>query len=465
MLKRENEMNKFVEYLNENLEFSENFMRLLDEDLFLAHKYALSESPFRMRYDIIEVFKLSNFSDTDSHTFFYYIRDVYYDSNNRDDYILFPNMTEVIDFCYRQHIADSVYRIKQEDVNAVKVDTNYRFEKYVSNMSSKISVFDEDNLIEAIRGLLNYQWCNETSDMYDGPVNRDDYVIKLVKINVYKNKKTKHWYADVTYRIASLRPDAPVYVNRSTGQQSATYTVELPMNRTLTAKTLITINTAKNFNMHYDWVKDSTFKRRKDEKDRDEFAKSVLSKLEKILTAELSDYEFSIYSSTYASDKELHISSVNGIYTSSLQNDVKEFHFVETEALEDIVTRFKTWINSTVKDELIPYIENELRKNKNKEDRNNYIKSTIQEVISEVNNILTDIRYYYLHDTTVKFVSDKLRTSVTYELEGADGEVPFDKSTFETSRVVKDIMNQIKPENKRVPGRSPLTLHLNEKTQ
>lgn len=459
-------MNTFIEYLNKDEEFSEKFTRLLDdEDLYRAYNYALS-SPWKIsRSDIVEVFKLSNFSDDDSHTFFYYIRDVYYDSNNRDDYILFPDMNAVIEFSYRQHVANNVYRIKQEDVNAVKVDTNYRFEKYVSDMSSKISVFDEDNLIEAIRGLLNYQWSNDTEDMYDGPVNRDDYVIKLIKINVYKNKKTKHWYADVTYRIASLRPDVPVYVNKETGQQSCTYTVELPMNRTLTAKTLITINTAKNRDMTYYWVKESTFKRRKDEEDRDEFAKSVLSKLEKILTAELSDYEFHIYSSTYASDNELHISSVNGIYTSSLQNDVKDFHFVETESLEDIVTRFKTWINSTVKDELIPYIENELRKNKNKEDRDNYIKSTIQEVISEVNNILTDIRYYYLHDTTVKFVSDKLRTSVTYELEGSDGEVPFDKSTFETSHVVKDIMNQIKPENKRTPGRSPLTLHLNEKTQ
>ena len=100
-------------------------------------------------------------------------------------------MTAVIDYSYRQHIAMRVYRIKQEDVNAVKVDTNYRFEKYVSNLSSRISVFDEDNLIEAVRSLLNYQWRNETSDMYDGPVNRNDYVIKLIKINVYKNKKTK----------------------------------------------------------------------------------------------------------------------------------------------------------------------------------------------------------------------------------------------------------------------------------
>lgn len=459
-------MNTFIEYLNNNEEFSDKFTRLLDdENLYGAYNYALN-SPFRIsRHDIVEVFKLSNFSDSDSHTFFYYIRDVYHDSNNIDDYILFPDMTAVIEFSYSQHVARNVYRIKREDVDAVKVDTNYRFEKYVSNMSSKISVFDEDNLIEAVRGLLNYQWRNDTSDMYDGPVNRDDYVIKLIKITVYKNKKTKHWHADVTYRIASIKPDVPVYVNRETGQQSHTYTVELPMNRTLTAKTLITINTAKNFGMTYYWVKDSTFKHRKDEKDRDEFVKSVLSKLEKILTAELSDYEFRIYSSTYTSDKELHISSVNGINTSSLQNDVKDFHFVETESLEEIVTRFKTWINSTVKDKLIPYIENELRKNKNKEDRNNYIKSTIQEVISEVNNILTDIRYYYLHDTTVKFVSDKLRTSVTYELEGANGDVPFDRSTFETSHVVKDIMNQIKPENKRTPGRSPLTLHLNEKTQ
>lgn len=454
-------MNKFVEYLNENLEFSENFMRLLDEDMFLAYKYALSESPFRMRYDIIEVFKLSNFSDTDSHTFFYYIRDVYYDSNNEDDYILFPNMTAVIDYSYRQHIADSVYRIKQEDVNAVKVDTNYRFEKYVSNLSSKISVFDEDNLIEAIRGLLNYQWRNETSDMYDGPVNRDDYVIKLIKINVSKNKKTKHWYADVTYRIASLRPDVPVYVNRTTGQQSAIYTVELPMNRTLTAKTLITINTAKNFNMHYDWVKDSTFKRRKETEEQEAYTKLVANKLEKILSAELFDYELKLYTI----DTSLHIGVVNGISTYPFDANIIKFQFKETETLDAIITRFKTWIEDNVKGKLIPIIENELRKNKNKEDRNNYIKSTIQEVISEINNILTDIRYYYLHDTTVKFVSDKLRTSVTYELEGADGEVPFDKSTFETSRVVKDIMNQIKPENKRVPGRSPLTLHLNEKTQ
>lgn len=462
-------MNRFIEYLNKHPETKEKFIGLLQDDIYQAYNYAVglyrnwrANIPGK---DITEVFKLSDFSDTDSHIFFYYIHNVYYDSKNKDDYILFPNMTAVIDYSYSQDKIGEVYRVKQEDVNVVKVDTNYRFEKYVSNMSSKISVFDEDNLIEAIRELLNYQWRNETSDMYDGPVNRDDYVIKLIKINVYKNKKTKHWYADVTYRIASLSPDVPVYVNKSTGQQSATYTVELPMNRTLTAKTLITINTAQNFNMHYDWVKESTFKRRKDEKDRDDFAKLILSKLEKILTAELSDYELRVYSYTYTSDNELHISSVNGIYTDSLQDDIKNFHFVETEAQEDIITRFKTWINSTVKNKLIPYIENELRKDKNKEDRNNYINSTIQEVMSEVNNVLSDIRYYYLHDTTVKFVSDKLRASVAYELEGADGETPFDKSTFETSSVVKDIMSQIKPENKRIPGRSPLTLHLNEKTQ
>ena len=457
-------MNTFIAYLNENQEFSENFTRLLDEeDLYQAYNYT-SNVPYRIsRTDIIEVFKLSNFSEADSHTFFYYIRDVYYDSNNKDDCILFPNMTAVIEFMYSQGITKVINRIRREDVDAVKVDTNYRFEKYVSDMSSKISVFDEDNLIEAIRGLLNYQWRNETSDMYDGPVNRDDYVIKLIKINVYKNKKTKHWYADVTYRIASLRPDAPVYVNKATGQQSHTYTVELPMNRTLTPKTLITINNANNFYMHYDWVKESTFKRRKDEQHQEESVELLLSKLEKILSSELFDYDVDCYAKTYS--QSLYIRSINEINTYDVDDNIKEFNLVPNETVDDTINRFKNWINSTVKHELIPYIENELRKNKNKEDRNNYINSTIQEVISEVKDILSDIRYYYLHDTTVKFVSDKLKASVTYELEGADGEVPFDKSTFETSHVVKDIMNQIKPENKRTPGRSPLTIHLNEKTQ
>lgn len=455
-------MNTFIEYLNKDAEFSEKFTSLLDdEDIYRAYNYAMSTPWGVSRSDIVEVFKLSNFSDDDSHTFFYYIRDVYYDSNKEDDYILFPDMTAVIEFSYHQHVASGVYRIKQEDVNAVKVDTNYRFEKYVSDVPSKISVFDEDNLIEAVRGLLNYQWRNETSDMYDGPVNRDDYVIKLIKINVNKNKKTKHWYAVVTYRIAALKPDVPVYVNKETGQQSHTYTVELPMNRTLTAKTLITINTTRNPDMLYDWVKESTFKRTKDEKDQEEYVKLVYSKLEKILSSELFNYEVDCFLASYSSS--LYIRSVNEIGTGFLDENIKEFHIVPTETLDDNITRFKTWINSDVKNKLIPAIENRLRKNKNKEDRNNYINSTIQEVISEVNNILTDIRYHYLHDTTVKFVSDKLRTSVTYELEGANGEVPFDKRTFETSQVVKDIMNQIKPENKRTPGRSPLTLHLNEK--
>ena len=129
------------------------------------------------------------------------------------------------------------YKIKKISKNAAikPFGKYYRFDCFVPDIQSRMSVFDEDNIVDAIRSALNREWFENTDDMYDGQIDKTKYTIKLLKIKIDKEKRTNSWIATVKYRIAAINDDYPKYVNRDTGECSDECTVVIPKNKKLSS--------------------------------------------------------------------------------------------------------------------------------------------------------------------------------------------------------------------------------------
>lgn len=121
-------------------------------------------------------------------------------------------------------------KIKKISKNAAikPFEKYYRFDCFVPDIQSRMSVFDEDSIVDAIRSALNREWFENTDDIYDGQIDKTKYTIKLLKIKIDKEKRTNSWIATVKYRIAAINDDYSKYVNRDTGECSDECTVVIP---------------------------------------------------------------------------------------------------------------------------------------------------------------------------------------------------------------------------------------------
>jgi hypothetical protein len=351
------------------------------------------------------------------------------------------------------------YKIEKIPKNAAvkPFGKHYRFDCFVPDIQSRMSVFDEDNIVDAIRGALNQEWSENTKDMYDGKIDKTGYIIKLLKIKIDKEKRTNSWIATVRYRIAAINNDYPKYVNRDTGECSDECTVVIPKNKKLSSEVLLQAHAIEHFNPTSNWIKESRYNEKQAYAQKEKDQKLLIKKLIKKVTASIPDVE-------------LEFSDLTGYFYLEKIDDVwigyeiqeRRFSLIEEESIEDTYKRLDEYIQK-IRDKLIPYAREVARKKKNKEERTKYIEKVIEQVKDELKDTLPDIRSYFTHDTNVKFVSDKLLKSVNYELDGETGEVEFDKNTFKLENIIADVLAVKKPEKDRVHGRSPLTLHLNEK--
>ena len=320
-----------------------------------------------------------------------------------------------------------------------------------------MSVFDEDNIVDAIRGALNREWSENTHDMYDGQIDKTKYTIKLLKIKIDKEKRTNSWIATVKYRIAAINDDYPKYVNRDTGECSDECTVVIPKNKKLSPEVLLQARAIEHFSPTSSWIKELTYNKKQDDAQKEEDQKLLVKKLIKKVTASLPDVNLDFFNGT----DRFYLDSIDDVWIDHLNYETK-FSLIEGESIEDTYKRLDMYIQK-IRAELIPYAREMARKKKNKEERTKYIEKVIEQVKDEIKDTLPDIRAYFTHDKNVKFVSDKLLKSVTYELDGETGDIEFDKNTFKLENIIADILAVKKPEKDRVHGRSPLTLHLNEK--
>ena len=454
-------------YLNSDPQVKQQFIQYLDEgNLFdaynLCRRHVYDKDIFEL-FTEVECFENLN----QSKNYWFVVYDLTFrkeevvvseNSSWNKDPVVFNCMLDVLEEL-KPYSGYHRYRIEKISKNAAvkPFGKHYRFDCFVPDIQSKMSVFDEDNIVDAIRGALNREWSENTHDMYDGQIDKTKYTIKLLKIKIDKEKRTNSWIATVKYRIAAINDDYPKYVNRDTGECSDECTVVIPKNKKLSPEVLLQARAIEHFSPTSSWIKELTYNKKQDDAQKEEDQKLLVKKLIKKVTASLPDVdlEFSDLTNCFYLDK------IDEVWI-DYENYERKFSLIEGESIEDTYKRLDEYIQK-IRDKLIPYALEMARKKKNKEERTKYIEKVIEQVKDEIKDTLPDIRSYFTHDKNVKFVSDKLLKSVTYELDGETGDVEFNKNTFKLENIIADILAVKKPEKDRVHGRSPLTLHLNEK--
>lgn len=456
-------------YLNSDPQVKQQFLQFLDEgNLFDAYRlcrgHVYDKDIFEL-FDETECFENSN----QSKNYWFVVYDLTFrkeeivvseNSYWNKDPVVFNCMLDVLDELkpYSGYHRNRIEKISKSA--AIKpFGKHHRFDCFVPDIQSKMSVFDEDNIVDAIRGALNHEWSENTKDMYDGKIDKTAYTIKLLKIKVDKEKRTNCWIATVRYRIASINNDYPKYVNRDTGECSDECTVVIPKNKKLSPEVLLQAQAIEHFNPTANWIKESRCNEKQAYAQKEKDQKLLIKKLIKKVIASIPDVELEFSDIVSYFSNYFYLERIDDVWIS---DDERQFDLIDGEDIEDTYKRLDEYIQN-IKDKLIPYAREVVRKRRNKEERTTYIEKVIEQVKEEIKDTLPDIRSYFTHDTNVKFVSDKLLRSVTYELDGATGETEFDKNIFKLENIIADILAVKKPEKDRVHGRSPLTLHLNEK--
>lgn len=454
-------------YLNSDAQVKQQFLQCLDEgNLFDAYRLCRGHVYDK---DIFELFTetecFENLNQSKNYWFVVYdltfekeeIIDIENSYGNKDP-VVFNCMLDVLNEL-KPYKGYHRYKIEKISKNAAikPFGKHCRFDCFVPDIQSRMSVFDEDNIVDAIRGALNRKWSENTSDMYDGNIDKTKYTIKLLKIKIDKDKRTTTWIATVKYRIAPINDDYPKYVNKHTGECSDECTVVIPKNKKLSPEVLLQAHAIEDFGPTYIWIKELTYNKRQADARKEQDQKLLVKKLIKKVIASIPDVELDFTDLT----NYFYLEKIDDVWI-SYEIEGRKFSLIEGESIENTYKRLDEYIQN-IKDKLIPYAREVARKKKNKEERTTYIEKVIEQVKAEIKDILPDIRSYFTHDRIVKFVSDKLLKSVNYELDGETGEVVFDKNTFKLENIIADILAVKKPEKDRVPGRSPLTMHLNEK--
>lgn len=453
-------------YLNSDPQVKQQFIQFLDEgNLFDAYKLCTGHVYDK---DIFELFDetecFENINQSKNYWFVVYDltfrkEEIVVSENSywNKDPVVFNCMLDVLDELkpYSGYHRNRIEKISKNA--AIKpFGKHYRFDCFVPDIQSRMSVFDEDNIVDAIRGALNHEWSKNTKDMYDGKIDKTGYTIKLLKIKVDKEKRTNSWIATVRYRIAAINNDYPKYVNRDTGECSDECTVVIPKNKKLSPEVLLQAHAIEHFYPTSSWIKESRYNERQAAAQKSQNKQELITKLTRKVTASVPDVDLTISECSDYFD----IYKIDDIW---IDHDLdRKFKLIEEEPIEETYKRLDVYIQR-VKDVLIPYAQEAVRKMKNQRERTTYIETIIEKVKDELKDILPDIRSYFTHDTNVKFVSDNLLKSVNYELGGEAGEVEFDKNTFKLENIIADILAVKKPDKDRIHGRSPLTLHLNEK--
>ena len=453
-------------YLNSNPDVKQKFIECLDEgrlfDAYDAFERRVYDKDIFELFEETECFENPN----QSKNYWFVVYDLTFEKEEiihaqnahwNKDPVVFNSMLDVLSVLkpYPNYHTHKIKKVSKS--TAIKpFGKHYRFDCFVPDIPSRISVFDEDNIVDAIRGALNHLWSTNTKDMYDGPIDKTGYTIKLLKIKIDKEKRTNNWIATVKYRLAPINDTYPKYVNRDDGECADTCTVLIPRNKTLTSDVLLQAEAVESFSVTYNWMKESKYNEKKADAQKSQNKKELITKLARKVKASLPDVELKI--SEYSDHIEIY--QIDDVWLD--YHLERTFKLIEKEPIEETYKRLDIYIQG-VKDILIPHAQEKARKQKNQAERTTYIETVIEKVKDELKDTLPDIRSYFTHDKNVKFVSDNLLKSINYELDGETGEVEFDKNTFKLENIIADILAVRKPDKDRIHGRSPLTLHLNEK--
>ena len=174
-------------YLNSDAQVKQQFLQYLDEgNLFDAYRLCRGHVYDK---DIFELFTetecFENLNQSKNYWFVVYdltfekeeIIDIENSYGNKDP-VVFNCMLDVLNEL-KPYKSYHKYNIEKISKNAAikPFGKYYRLDCFVPDIQSRMSVFDEDNIVDAIRGALNRKWSENTSDMYDG--NRDEDISSI----------------------------------------------------------------------------------------------------------------------------------------------------------------------------------------------------------------------------------------------------------------------------------------------
>ena len=360
---------RLKKYLNSNPQVKQQFLQYLDEgNLFDAYKICNKNVYDKDIFDLFsetECFENSN----QSRNYWFEVYDLTFDKEEivraetpawNNDPVIFNSMTDVLNELapYESH---HYYKIEKspKKIPVRPFGKYYRLDCFVPDIQSRMSVFDEDNIVDAIRGALNREWSENTNDMYDGKIDKTKYTIKLSKIKIDKEKRTNSWIAIVKYRIAPINDDYPKYVNKDTGECADECTIVIPKNKKLSPEVLLQAHAIRYFYPTSNWIKKSTQDRRQADAQKEQDQKLLIKRLIKKVTASIPDVEldFTEYVDYF------YLYEIDGVWIGCNE---RGFKLIDGESIEETYKRLDEYIQK-IRDELIPYAREEARKKRNRD--------------------------------------------------------------------------------------------------